>query len=232
MKETSRINIISIDLFRTLVNLEQTPEIIRQMFLASHFSEEESENYLRKAEEILMKRWEAAGTGNGAFLNVRRILEDTVGELFGEIHLELDVRTAADALMKAHRTGKLFEDARPFLDSIGWKYKICLSTDCDTEMLGNLTEIWAFDRIFVSEELRAYKLDPRFFEKVIDHYGVPPDHILHIGDSKSDIVTPKRLGIMTCWLNRRNQEWNQPIKADIEVKSLIEVPEILDRGQV
>jgi len=55
---------------------------------------------------------------------------------------------------------------------------------------------------------RLYKPNPRFFKNMLNHYKVKPENILHIGDSKSDIVTPKQLGVQTCWLNRRNSKWS------------------------
>ena len=37
MKKTKNIKIISVDLFRTIVDIEQTPEMIWQMFLKDNF---------------------------------------------------------------------------------------------------------------------------------------------------------------------------------------------------
>ena len=68
-----------------------------------------------------------------------------------------------------------------------------------------------------------YKLNPGFFRYIIDYYNLPPANMLHIGDSKSDIITPKQLGIRTCWLNRRNLKWDHAVKPDFEVKSLLEI---------
>ena len=89
-------------------------------------------------------------------------------------------------------------------------------------------ELYDFDKIFVSEDLQAYKLNPNFFNQVIQYYNISPEGILHIGDSKSDIIAPKQLGIKTCWVNRHHQKWEQPIKPDFEVKSLLEIPDLLD----
>jgi putative hydrolase of the HAD superfamily len=73
-----------------------------------------------------------------------------------------------------------------------------------------------------------YKLNPAFFRHVIKYYNVQPENILHIGDSKSDVIAPKQLGIRTCWLNRRNLKWDSAVKPDFEVNSLLEIPELLD----
>ena len=95
-------------------------------------------------------------------------------------------------------------------------------------MITDIKQLYSFNRIFVSEELRAYKLNPKFFNYVIDYYKLKPENILHIGDSLSDIVTPKKLGILTCWLNRDNKKWSHEVQPDFEVKSLLDILEIFE----
>ena len=228
MKKAENIKIVSIDLFRTLVDIEQTPDMIWRMFIRDNFPDEISRKYYRLADEIMERRWDAAGIANGNFISCRKILEDTSTELFSDIELDYDTELAADALMGVHNLQNVFEDAKPFLNTIGQKYPICLSTDCDMEMIENVQDIYPFDNLFVSEQLKVYKLNPKFFHHIINHYNVLPENILHIGDSKSDIVAPKQLGIQTCWLNRRNLKWDQAIQPDFEVKSLLEILDILD----
>jgi FMN phosphatase YigB (HAD superfamily) len=228
MKKANNIKLISIDLLRTIVDIDQTPEMIWQLFLKENFPDELSRKYYRIADEIMGRRWDAAGTDDKHFKTVRTVLEDTVTELFCEINLAYDPKLAASALIADHNLQKVFKDAKPFLRKAGQKYPICLSTDCDIEMIENVDKIYPFDHIFISETLQMYKLNPKFFRYIIKHYKVPAKRILHIGDAKADIVTPKQFGIVTCWLNRRNLKWDQAIKPDFEVKSLLEILDILD----
>ncbi len=117
----------------------------------------------------------------------------------------------------------------PFLNSVSKEYPICLSSDTDDYMLGDLINIFPFDQIFTSERLEAYKSNSgkKFFSAVIDHYGVKPDEILHIGDSSSDVSGANQAGIVSCWLNRNGREWSHEIKPDYEIKSLIEAASVL-----
>ena len=62
MKKIHNIKIISIDLFRTIVDIEQTPEMIWQIFLKENFPDELSRKYYQIADEIMGRRWDAAGT--------------------------------------------------------------------------------------------------------------------------------------------------------------------------
>ena len=228
LKKAKNIKIISIDLFRTIVDIDQTPDIIWRMFLRDNFPDEIAKINYRIADEIMDRHWGTAGIDDKHFKSVRTVLEDVVTELFQKINLDYSLKQASNDLMAVHNAQKIFADAKPFLEKMGQKYTICLSTDCDLEMMENVHEIYHFDTMFVSETLQMYKLNPGFFRYIIDYYNLPPANILHIGDSRSDIITPKQLGIRTCWLNRRNLKWDHDVKPDFEVKSLLEILDILD----
>jgi HAD superfamily hydrolase (TIGR01549 family) len=228
MKKAKNIKIISVDLFRTIVDIEQTPETIWREFLKDKFPPELSKKYQQRADEIIWKRWDAAGIGNNDFKTVRMILEDVVTELFDEIHLDYNPKLAANSLVNVHNLETVFADAVPFLQKAGHNYTVCLASDADEEMIENVCKLYPFDKIFVSETMRLYKQNPLFFEHVIHHYNLRPECILHIGDSKSDIVTPSQLGVQTCWLNRRNRKWDHTVQPDFEVNTLLEIPDLLD----
>jgi len=228
MKKAKNVKLISIDLFRTIVNIDQTPEYIWRMFLKDNFPNELSGKYRDVAVEIMDRHWNMAGIDNTHFKTVRMILEDVTTELFHKINLDYNPKLAANELMAVHNLQKVFADAKPFLEKLGQRYPVCLATDGDLDMMEKVDEIYHFDNIFVSETLRMYKLNPGFFRYIIDYYNLLPENILHIGDSSSDIIAPKQLGVKTCWLNRRNLIWNESVKPDFEVKTLLEIPDILD----
>ena len=152
----------------------------------------------------------------------------TLSQFFSETNLDYSPKLAANTIMEKHKSAEVFGDVKPFLQKTEVKYKVCLSTDADEDLIKNVYSIHPFDTLFVSETIQMYKLNPGFFQQVVGHYKLAPENILHIGDSKSDIVTPIKLGIQTCWLNRRNRKWEHDVKPDFEVKSLLEIPELLD----
>jgi FMN hydrolase / 5-amino-6-(5-phospho-D-ribitylamino)uracil phosphatase len=227
MSDISQIKVISVDLFRTLVPLPQSHEFIRHWYLDGKYPEDLAERIEQRSEEILSRRWDAAGIDDTRFISVQTILEETLSELFAEIPLNLEVKQVADRIMSQHRPHPLFEDAKPFLQAAGKKFPVCLSSDCDLPMLNGIDQVYAFDKVFASEDLGLYKLNPRFFVRICEHYGFQPGQILHIGDSKSDIIAPQQIGIMTCWLNRKNKKWEGAVKPDHEVKSLMEILQVL-----
>jgi FMN hydrolase / 5-amino-6-(5-phospho-D-ribitylamino)uracil phosphatase len=224
----ANIKIISIDLFRTIVDIDQTSNMIWELFLKNNYSSELSRKYQQRADEINWRRCDASAIADNSFKTVRNVLEETISELFSEIKLDYSPKLSANKIIEKHCLLNIFPDAKPFLERAGQNHTVCLSTDADVETMGNIGEIYLFDNLFVSEELQVYKLNPRFFKHVINHYSLPPSQILHIGDSKADIITPKQLGIQTCWLNRRNLKWDGAIKPDFEVNSLLEILDLLD----
>ena len=111
-------------------------------------------------------------------------------ELFNEIKLDYDPKLAAGALMGDHNLQNIFADVKPFLQQAGQKYPICLSTDCDIEMIENVDKIYPFDNLFISETLRMYKLNPGFFRHIINHYSLRPKIFYTSGTQNLTLLPP------------------------------------------
>jgi len=224
MDKPLNIKLISLDLFGTLVNVQQSRDTIWKVFLGQDYTEELSHKYWDMADVILRRKVNENPT---TFKSVRTIFNETYTELFNKINVMYDPILAADALMKGHNLQNIYPDTSQFLKSIGDRYQICVSSDCDTEMLVGIHDLHKFDAVFSSEQLGYYKSSKEFWMHVLDHYSIVPKNILHIGDANSDIIIPKQLGLRTCWLNRHNRIWDNPVEPDFEVNSLQQVSGIL-----
>ena len=79
--------------------------------------------------------------------------------------------------------------------------ELLVASDADSEILHlelekyNLTKY--FCKLFISEELRAYKPSWRFVESIKSQLSFKPNETIFIGDSDVDILTGKRLGVYT-----------------------------------
>jgi FMN hydrolase / 5-amino-6-(5-phospho-D-ribitylamino)uracil phosphatase len=228
MKNIAAIRVISIDLFRTLAMVDDGYRTVWQAFLGDRFTPQLGKQYWDRTTEIVMAKLDAAAAAPEPFKTTAAIIEESYALSFKEIGLDYDPCRAAEKLFELHRLGRYFEDARPFLESAARHYRVCLSSDCDLRMLEGLEKLFVFDRVFASEAMRVYKAHPRFFGAVLDYYQLQPENILHIGDSRMDILTPGRLGLQTCWLERSGDlTWQYDLKPDFVVKSLWEVLDIL-----
>lgn len=224
MSITSNIKIVSVDLFGTLVNVKQSRDAIWQVFLGKDYTEELGHKYWDMADVILRRKVNENST---TFKSVRTMFNETYAELFSDISVKYDPIMAADVLMKGHNLQNIYPDTEPFLKSVGTRYQTCLSSDCDMEMIVGIHELHQFDMVFSSEQLGYYKSSAEFWMHVLNHYNMVPQNVLHIGDANSDVVIPKQLGMLTCWLNRHNRQWDNPVKPDFEVNSLKQVSVIL-----
>ncbi|NPB09813.1 MAG: haloacid dehalogenase type II [Thermodesulfobacteria bacterium] len=88
--------------------------------------------------------------------------------------------------------------------------------------------------VVTAEEARAYKPHPAIFELALKKASLPPERILHVGQSLfHDIAPAKRLGFKTCWVKRPDRD---PYGAtprtqadpDYVVQSLVEIPDLLE----
>jgi HAD superfamily hydrolase (TIGR01509 family) len=227
MQNVSEIKVISVDLFRTLAKTDVNYEQVWKTFLGDRYSSDLGRRYWDRTSEILFARLEQAALQLEPFKTTRDVFAESYRQCFTEIGLDYDPDSAAETLIESHQLEHFYEDAGPFLKSVSTKYRVCLATDCDTRMTAGLERLFHFEKVFISEEMRSYKAHPRFFSQVLDYYGLQPQNILHIGDSRMDILTPGRLGLQTCWLNRGAQPWQYEFKPDYQVQSLIEILPVL-----
>lgn len=219
-----QIKVVSIDMFRTLVDLENVEHVIWQMLLKDKYTVALAEECAAHAGNSLFEY-----LSQGKFLSVKSIFMACFTELFSSIDIPFDPTEATKLWAQQHSFSKPFGDSILFLNSVGKKYPICLASDTDDDMLGTLKQMYAFDYIFTSERLGSYKAnaDGRFFSAIINHYGVRPEEIFHIGDGRLEIVGASKAGIITCWLNKTGIKWSHDMKPNYEVSSLIDAATIL-----
>ena len=85
------------------------------------------------------------------------------------------------------------------------------------------------DRVYVSQEVNAEKPSPEFYGRAADALGVRFQDVLMAGDGwEPDVAGAKRLGMMTCWINRRRLSPPDPALCDFDVSRLADLPPLLD----
>lgn len=221
--------VVSIDMFGTLVDVGSIKHGVLRTFLKDRYTAELADEYWNRLGDLLFQLIDDHIIEERPYVPLRVILETMYSRFFPEIGLDFDPKEAAVVLAHQYPFSTPHEDAVLFLDSVGKEYPICLASDTDDDMLGPLTQLYPFDRVITSEQIESYKAsaDKRFFSEIIDHYGVKPEHIIHIGDSSYDIIGASEVGITTCWLNRNNRIWPHDTKPNYEVKSLIDAALVL-----
>lgn len=219
-------------MFQTLVDVGHMRFHFWRQILGEKYSEDLVDLYGGQWRELFPDHFKNAIESAGEFVNVQKIFEGYWALLFRKFKIDFNPVEARRVHFEIHRLAPPYADAEKFIDEMKKRYPVCLVTDSDEEMVRPHLERFNFDQVFISERLQAYKGDPdnRMFAAVIDHYGVSPRNIIHIGDMHTDVLGAKQAGIKSCWLNRDHQDWRYPVNPDYEVSTLDEAAEIVGRS--
>lgn len=125
---------------------------------------------------------------------------------------------------------QLYPDAAEFFHNC--PLPIFLITNCDNIYIDAAVANLGLkpQAIFTSEDARATKPNPGIFQYALDHSGLAPGEVLHIGDSlTSDVQGATALGLDALWLNRKNQPIPQGVA---DVTSLTQAIEYIKKSSV
>ncbi|HEX2031894.1 MAG TPA: HAD family hydrolase [Actinomycetota bacterium] len=136
---------------------------------------------------------------------------------YGPEDLQPDVRQALDELAGRYRLG-ILANQEPWIRDV-------LARDG----LDRYFEVWA-----ISAEAGVEKPDRRLFEFAITEAGVAAHRCTMVGDRlDNDVVPARELGMTAVWLLRgeapEDPTPEQRARADAAVRTLLEVPETLER---
>lgn len=218
------IKLISVDMFRTLVDLESTEQIIWHKVLGNKYTDSLAKECSSHIGNQLLNY-----VPLDKYLSLKSVFVLIFTDVFPRLGIGIDPKKAALLWAQLHPESKPFHDTIPFLKAIGKRYPVCLASDADDDMLGKLKQMYNFDYIFTSEQLRLYKSNVSgvFFKSIAEHYKYKPEEIIHVGDGKREIISANNAGMVTCWLNRTNMIWSHEIAPNYTASSLIDVATIL-----
>lgn len=220
------IEVVSLDMFQTLVNVNSRIEHIWKPILQNKFTTQLAEENAKLLLKYFFIHWIELRE-NGQFYLINEVYKRSFRDIFIEKEIAYDPNEAVRVLFREHTLSHFYDETVSFLESIVQKYKVCIVSDADDAMVPNFYERYGL-QVFTSEQYQSYKNDERniMFKELLRFYGTNPKQIIHIGDSTSDIIGANREGIVTCWINRNNIVWEHEIKPDYIVKSLDEIEEI------
>jgi 2-haloalkanoic acid dehalogenase type II len=143
----------------------------------------------------------------GGSFQLQKILEQrSLQEAFDYFKISLDSHSLSRLLSEYRSCPALFPESRSVLSLC--RIPICLLTNIDNREIRSAVAYHKlhFTHIVTSEDCRAYKPRPETFQKALSRLGLPPQAVLHVGDSlQSDIRGARELGIPVLWINRREK---------------------------
>ncbi len=227
MNPLKPFEVISLDMFQTLVNVNSRREYVWRPILNGFFTSDLAEQC---GERLLELFWDHSNDlrATKQFHLTQDIYKRCFESLFKEKGMTYDPLEATRILINEHTHSELYEDTVGFLEGIVNKYKVCIVSDTDEAMLPKFYLDYRL-RIFTSEQYQSYKNDDHnaMFKQLLLTYRVNPSQVIHIGDSISDVVGAKREGIVSCWLNRERRSWGHEVKPDLVIHSLGDLDTLL-----
>ena len=143
-------------------------------------------------------------------------VEPMIKSLFGERHAFPDV-----------------EDTLQMLEEAGVEYAIGSTTDTDSLQYFLEQNSLTFSHIYTSEDMKVYKPDKMFYERILELSGWDKDECLFVGDNiVDDVMGPKSIGMKAVLLDRKEtfDETGADIKPDYVIHSLKELKGIIRGG--
>ena len=124
---------------------------------------------------------------------------------------------------------RLFDDVLPTLESLHAKYALGIISNGNSYPQDfGLEHVISFG-VYSQDHGGIEKPDPQIFEIALESAGCSADELVHVGDSlENDVAGARSAGIRSVWLNRNGDSAPPDAEPDIEIKSLGELPEILD----
>ena len=81
---------------------------------------------------------------------------------------------------------------------------------------------------FSVDNLKIYKPHPTVYNLVLEQYDLNKNEILFVSSNSWDVAGAKSFGFNVSWINRfNNKKEVLPFESDIELKSLMDLPNIL-----
>ncbi len=139
-----------------------------------------------------------------------------------------DAEKDADDLLSGAFEREAYPDVKAVIDNLMKNYQVFIGSNTDNNVLESAmskNNIYVH-KVYTSENLKCYKPNPVFFQKILDDNNLSPQEVIFVVDSiTDDILGPKASGIRTVWIDREGKGGD--FGQDYTVKDLNGVWEVL-----
>ncbi|WP_256757466.1 HAD family hydrolase [Cohnella sp. WQ 127256] len=129
----------------------------------------------------------------------------------------------------------VYEETFSVLDELKGSYKLLLLTngspDLQQEKLDGMPDLIPyFDSIVISGNFGEGKPSSNLFAHALEQIGISKEEGIMVGDKlTTDILGANTIGMTSVWINRHDAVRNDEIIPSYEIKSLTELPELLNK---
>ncbi|HIW84715.1 MAG TPA: YjjG family noncanonical pyrimidine nucleotidase [Candidatus Dorea gallistercoris] len=188
---------------------------------------------IRRYSELNQEQWKLLELGR---LTRREVKLRRYQLLFDELHVDCPAAIAARIYETQLGIGHYFMEGAPkLLEALYGNYLLYLVTNGTASVQKSRLESAGikryFEAVFISEEMGADKPSIAYFDACFSRIpAFRKDDAVIIGDSlTSDIKGGINAGIRTIWFNPGGAENPADIRPDFEIRSLNQIPTLLER---
>ena len=230
----SAITTVIFDMFNTIA--QDGPELWRETL-----SEIIAQQGLDTTPEILRRAWDEGSAGFRRrrldpavpFISYLDGWADAFAVAFRSLNLRGDPRAASEKSIRDLGHRPLWPDAADALQSIARTRRIAVLSNADDAYLAPaVARIPAdFAAVISSESARCYKPAAGIFAAAVAALRADPQECAYVGDRQfEDVQGARSAGMAAVWLNRLAAPADPALPPpDAEIRSLRELPDILDR---
>lgn len=143
--------------------------------------------------------------GDCDFMTERDIFISRIQMFYNRYGVDRSAKNDADALLTGAFEREVYPEVKEVIEKLMLKYQVFIGSNTDNDVLESVIRKNGIKvhKIYTSENLKCYKPNPRFFQKILDENSLSPQDVMFVGDSiTDDILGPKNIGIKTTWIDR------------------------------
>lgn len=226
------VKYVLLDIDDTLLDFKKAEAIaIRKTFSTMGIAVDDA--LIARYSEINMAQWERLERGE---LTREQVLVTRFDILFEEMGMNIPSEMAQATYEYLLGIGHYFIDgAEELLEALYGKYKLYVVSNGTANVQDRRLKSAGigkyFEKIFISERVGHNKPSKEFFDAALSQIeDFDRDSAVLVGDSlTSDILGGINAGIKTCWFNPHGKQPRPDIIPDYEIKSLSELPKLLEK---
>jgi len=122
---------------------------------------------------------------------------------------------------------KPFPDTNPALRILAQHYRLGILSNIDNDLIERTKAHLnaPFEVVVTAQQVGVYKPAPDHFLEGLRRFGLPPERVLHVAESRYHDISPaKVLGLRTVWVNRKAGQVGASRDTDTEPD--LEVPDL------
>jgi 2-haloacid dehalogenase len=196
----SRFTTISFDCYGTLIDWEAGILPVLRSIFSNHSQSLPDDDILELYGEF------EAEAESGPYQRYREVLQSVVRTFADRLRFEAsqaEIRSLPESL----GAWPPFSDTVAALRALHKRYKLAIISNIDNDLFAETHKHldFEFDVVVTAEQARSYKPSINNFKMALRTMAIPPDRLLHVGQSVyHDVVPARSLGIATVWVNRKS----------------------------